>query len=89
MERGRHFNLPRNERTCKFCNFVIEDEYHFLMSCPLYQDLRNTFLPDEYVHVVNFHKFIQLMNTQDVLKLRNIVMFIYFAFERRTDMYQI
>ena len=60
VERSRHFNLPRNERTGKFCNLVIKDEYHFLILCPLYQDLRKTFLPDEYVHVVNFHKFIQL-----------------------------
>ena len=35
-----------------------------------------------------FSQIIQLMNTQDVLTLRNTAMFIYFAFERRKDMYQ-
>jgi hypothetical protein len=40
--------IQRNERICMFCvnnNIrVIEDEYHFIFICPLYQQLRSTFL---------------------------------------------
>ena len=28
---------PVNERLCSFCG-VLEDEYHFVLECPLYMD---------------------------------------------------
>ena len=41
--------MPRNERFCKICNLnVIEDEFHFLFSCPPYQLERS----DYYVNCV-------------------------------------
>ena len=82
---GRHSNRPKEDRKCKFCKVFVEDEYHFLMSCPLYQDLRKTFLPGYFLNVVNYHNFVTLMNTQDGLTIRNLAMFIYYAFERRND----
>ena len=29
IERGRHQNIPLNDRTCKLCKQGIEDEIHF------------------------------------------------------------
>ena len=43
IEKGRYNNKPikAEERYCKFCksnnNLIVEDEFHFLMICPLYQ----------------------------------------------------
>ena len=31
LEMGRYIKIPRNERKCKFCTSVTEDEYHFLV----------------------------------------------------------
>ena len=34
-------NTPRNERYCMFCNSLdLEDEYHFILICPCYIDIR-------------------------------------------------
>ena len=34
-------NVERNERLCLMCNlYIIEDEIHFILICPLYNDLR-------------------------------------------------
>ena len=63
VEVGRHSNRPKEERKCNFCKVFVEDEYHLLMSCPLYQDLRKTFLPGDFLNVVNYHNFVTLMNT--------------------------
>ena len=46
IERGRYINLPREKRTCLWCQTTlgqdyIEDESHFLFNCDLYQGLRN------------------------------------------------
>ena len=40
IEHGRGKGIPRSERKCWFGCGQVEDEYHFLMSCPIYDDLR-------------------------------------------------
>ena len=45
IEKGRYFNIPKRERKCKFCSQnTLENEYHFLLVCPLYKDFRRKFL---------------------------------------------
>ena len=65
IERGRHRNIPVNERYCKLCQsqdlLFIEDEYHVLLKCPFYNDLRSIYLDLENVPV-NMHTFIQIMS---------------------------
>lgn len=41
IETGRYDGTPRADRTCKSCNMKqTESEYHFLLVCPFYRDLR-------------------------------------------------
>ena len=41
IEKGRYLNLERNQRVCSMCNLNdIEDEFHFILRCPAYNDLR-------------------------------------------------
>ena len=35
IEKGRHLNIERNQRTCNMCTGnMIENEFHILLSCP-------------------------------------------------------
>ena len=46
VEAGRWHKLnkiPYNERKCQLCN-TLEDEFHFLLECPLYYDLRKALI---------------------------------------------
>ena len=46
IETGRHGNSKRErqERICMYCNLNdIEDEYHFLLVCPLYKEDRKLY----------------------------------------------
>jgi len=47
IELGKQVKLvkvPVQQRYCKLCNLgAIEDEYHFLLVCPAYQSVRETF----------------------------------------------
>ena len=41
IEIGRYKNLETEERLCKLCiTLKIEDEYHFLIDCPIYNNSR-------------------------------------------------
>ena len=39
IERGRYFNIPREERKCKFCG-TLDNEEHFLLYCHKNKNLR-------------------------------------------------
>ena len=42
----QHFQGWYCLRTCQSCNLnVVENEYHFLLVCPAYRNLRNSILP--------------------------------------------
>jgi len=41
IETGRHSNISRENRLCTKCNLrMIENEYHFILVCPLYIEIR-------------------------------------------------
>ena len=41
IEKGRYNNTNRRDRICTLCNSSdIEDEFHFILKCPIYNDLR-------------------------------------------------
>ena len=50
IEQGRHLHIDRENRVCSYCLqrhvFVIENEIHFLIDCPLYESIRNAYLPE-------------------------------------------
>lgn len=44
VESGRPNDICRGERVCEFCKSSIQDEFHFVIICPLYNDLRMKYL---------------------------------------------
>ena len=42
-EAKRHEQLPWEKRTCDTCEDKVEDEHHFLLECPLNEEIRNNF----------------------------------------------
>ena len=80
IEKGRHENIPRNERKCRNCNLnVIENEYHFLLVCPRYSELRRKYFSSSYCHWPNLTKFDNLMTSTSKKVILNIGKFIYHA----------
>ncbi|XP_045167413.2 RAB6A-GEF complex partner protein 2-like [Mercenaria mercenaria] len=47
IETGRHRKIERENRLCRKCNKnIIEDEFHFLLCCEFYSELRMMNGPD-------------------------------------------
>ena len=48
IETGRYIATDRSKRTCFSCVDEIEDEYHFIFVCPLYNSLRKQYVKPYY-----------------------------------------
>ena len=84
IERGRYSNIERNQRICRLCDEnVVEDEYHFLLCCTLYNDLRGTYIPCKYFNNPTQHKFVILMATQNETLIKSVATYLHYAFKRR------
>ena len=44
IEVGRHNDTPKEKRFCPFCPSKIENEFHFLFECPIYNNLRTNLI---------------------------------------------
>ena len=80
----RPARIPVDERKCTLCE-VLEDEYHFVLECSIYTELRNKYIPKYFWRRPSMFKFIELMNTSNMKILRNQSIFIYHAFKCRAE----
>ena len=81
---NRPHRTPREQRKCTVCN-QLEDEYHFLFECRLYNDERTIFLKPYYLRNQSMYKTIELMQETNSKTLKNLAMFVHKCFEIRTD----
>ena len=81
IEKGRHTDLPREERTCHFCPLLVEDEQHLLLKCTHYKHARTSLL--EIVplfHLPNDHSKIECLMLEH---FKQTAKFISHAFNER------
>ena len=84
IEEGRHRNVEKYYRLCQICNInVIEDEYHFLLVCPAYRDIRVNTLPKYFCSWPSKQKFVKLLTETQAATLKKIGKFLYLANEKR------
>ena len=62
IEIGRHKKIPEPLRTCKICCHEIENEKHFLCSCPGYKAIRAHYF---YQEVINDHSWIDILKCKE------------------------
>lgn len=80
IEEGRFRNIERNNRKCLFCNMnVVEDEYHFILVCPCFRDIRKTCLPNYFCHWPTKQKFINLLSSSKTKLINKLAKYIYTA----------
>ena len=86
IETGHHNNVVRDERKCKLCMMnATEDEYHFVLVCPIYRHLRNELLPKYYCRWPTKQTLVQLMGSSSAVVLNKFAKYIYLAFDLRSS----
>ena len=83
IEKGRYKKpnpTPVNERKCQECN-IVEDEFHFLFECKLYEHLRLSYIKPYYWKRPNMIKLIELLKSESTNEIRKLAKYIFKAFE--------
>ena len=75
---------PVNERICVECG-VVEDEYHFVIECKLFNELRIKYLPRYFWVRSSMYKFVELLHSENINHIRKLGTYTYHAFKMRTD----
>lgn len=76
--------VPQDERYCQCCQTRdLEDEYHFILKCPCFSELRREYIKRYYTVRPNMLKFIELMRSDNKSILRNLSMYCKRALEHR------
>ena len=80
----RYKNVNQRLLNCLYCKNVIETELHFLLVCPLYDDIRNQYIPAKfYRNPCTFKMNLLCCNTSSKI-VENLCKFIYHAFRIRS-----
>ena len=86
IETGSYFNVDRNERKCNMCDSnSIEDEYHFILECVKYKDIRIKYIKSYYWRRPSVYKLIQLLSVHNIKELNNIGKYLYIAEKNRNN----
>lgn len=83
IETGRHTATQRENRTCTFCRTnATEDEVHFLVRCPMYNDIRTEYLPQTLLteSIPDSEKAIKILKTLDI---NSVSKFVHELFKHR------
>lgn len=72
IESGRYHNVSVKDRLCKFCNTDIEDEFHFILKCYKYNEIRHRYIKEYYWKYPSVYKLVQLFTIQNTTQLCNL-----------------
>ena len=81
IEKGRHTTpkTPKEVRFCPFCPNNVEDEIHFLLSCPVYRiprsDMINAMTNENpsFCQKSEKHQFVELMNPKNAQRVSKVI----------------
>ena len=76
IETGRYTNIPRENRICALCNYDIEDEFHFILKCPFYNELRKHYIKPYFWKRPSVYKLVQIFTTDNVTELNNLGIYL-------------
>jgi hypothetical protein len=66
------------DKNCPFCKTKVENEFHFLLECAMYADLREKFLQDR----VNI-PLCQVLKATNSNDIHNLSRYVFHAINRR------
>ena len=90
IESGRHSNTPLDLRVCGICKTKVEDEFHFLIECPFYNEQRQkmfTTFSDihGFTNSSNISKFHTILTCSAKYHILGLGLYMCNSFEKRLN----
>ena len=82
----RPHSTPRENRVCFHCN-ILEDEFHFIFECSLYDDERCLFIKPYFRRSYSMFKLIELFQSSNKGTLNKLGNYTHKCFEKRTELF--
>ena len=79
-------SVSREMRHCELCNNGIEDEFHFLLECPVYSSIRKQLIKRYYWNRPSMYKLVQLFNSKRRKEIIALAKYVYQAFKLRREL---
>ena len=83
VHRSRFKVYNADELKCPLCLSAVDNEVHFVLCCPAFDDLRYEFIEPKYFNNPCDFRLALLLATQNERALKNLALFVYKAFNRR------
>ena len=84
IETGRYDAVIRNNRKCAKCNLdEIEDEFHFILKCPYYDDIRKQNIKPYLYKRPSVFKLTQLLGSNKTRLLCSLGKYLIKACDQR------
>ena len=81
IERGRWNNTAFENRKCTLCD-EIEDEFHFVVVCIKFHELRIKYLPKSLYTRPSMFKFVNFLNSRNLSDLKKLWLFLHHSFKQ-------
>ena len=75
METGRYQGINTVNRLCQFCKSDVEDEFHFVLKCPLYDCFRKLYIKST---IELIHPYSNLYSYYVLIILKICVILVFF-----------
>ena len=85
METGRYQGINTVNRLCQFCKSDVEDEFHFVLKCPVYDCFRKLYIKKYYRTHPSVFKLVQLLCTENFKDLCYLGIFLMKSFNLRQN----
>ena len=79
-------SVSREMRHCELCNTDVEDEFHFMLKCPVYASIRKQLINGYYWRRPSMYKLVKLFNTTKRKEIIALAKYVYQAFKLRREL---
>ena len=87
MCENRYVRNPAGQQQhSALCNNGIEDEFHFLLECPVYSSTRKQLIKRNYWNRPSMSKLVQLFNSKRRKEIITLAKYVYQAFKLRREL---
>ena len=79
----RYKKHNQSQLLCPYCKNVEENEVHFVLCCPLYKNVREQFIKENFYRTPNLFRLRILLSSNHEKTIGDLCRFIYVAFKIR------